>query len=186
LKKIASILLLGLLLFNWCGYRWVINVMQKQADTRLEARLDINDYDESQLIELKVPLNMPYQTDWAEFQRFDGEIEISGVHYKYVKRKIQDGQLVLKCIPNHARQTLESAKQDIFKANNDIQQDNGAKKTGHSAPTVVKNLLGDYDDLQPNYLQAPLRNAGTGDYTIDQPYPLLSSPHTTLEQPPEC
>ena len=91
MKKIASILLLGILLFNWCGYRWVINLVQQSADAKLEARLDRDDYDESQLIEIKVPVDMPYQSDWAGFERYDGEIEVNGIHYKYVKRKVQDG-----------------------------------------------------------------------------------------------
>ena len=149
LKKIASILLLGILLFNWCGYRWVINLAQQEADAKLEARLDKDDYDESQLIEIKVPVNMPYQSDWAGFERYDGEIEVNGIHYKYVKRKVQDGQLVLKCIPNHDKQRLESAKDDLFKITNDLQQDNTAKKTGTSNQAPIKNALGDYPNAFP-------------------------------------
>src|SRR5439155_4988660 len=61
LRKIASILLICLLLFNWYGYRFVTNYLQKKADSQLEARLDVNDYDESQLIEIRIELNIPYQ-----------------------------------------------------------------------------------------------------------------------------
>ena len=54
LKKIAAILLLLLLAFNWYGYRIVIALMQQKADRRLEARIDNSDYDESQLVEISV------------------------------------------------------------------------------------------------------------------------------------
>ena len=37
LKQIASILLLGLLFFNWYGYRIVSDYLQQKADTKLEA-----------------------------------------------------------------------------------------------------------------------------------------------------
>ncbi len=186
MKKIASILLLGILLFNWCGYRWVINLVQQNADTRLEAKLDRNDYDESQLLEIKVPLNMPYQTDWAGFERCDGEIEVNGLHYKYVKRKVQDGQLVLKCIPNQVKQRLESAKDDLFKINNDLQQDNAAKKTGVPAPTPVKNSLSDYDNLQQLSITALYAAASGSLYNLYQPKVVNNLFHATPEQPPEA
>jgi len=186
LKKIASIVLLGLLLFNWCGYRWVINMMQQNADTKLEAKFDRNEYDESQLIEIKVAVNMPYQTDWADFERYDGEIEVNGIHYKYVKRKVQDGQLVLKCIPNQTRQRLESAKDDLFKITNDLQQDNAAKKSGVPNSILVKNVLGDYDNLQQLNIPALYAAVSAQSYNLYQPELVANLLHSTPEQPPEA
>ena len=186
MKKLASILLLGILLFNWCGYRWVINIVQQQADTKLEAQLDRDEYDEAQLIEIKVPVNMPYQTDWAGFERYDGEIEVNGIHYKYVKRKVQDGQLVLKCIPNHTRQRLESAKEDLFKISNDLQQDNAAKKTGTSHSGLVKSNLGDYENTQPVSLAAHYEILPQQLYSLYQPNLVTFLFHITPEQPPEA
>ncbi|MEP7278849.1 MAG: hypothetical protein ABI813_09425 [Bacteroidota bacterium] len=186
MKKIASILLLGILLFNWCGYRWVINLVQQEADTKLEARLDRNEYDESQLIEIRVPVNMPYQSDWASFERYDGEIEVNGIHYKYVKRKVQDGQLVLKCIPNKAKQRLESAKEDLFKISNDLQQDNNAKKSSAPTSIPVKNALGDYDDLQQLNFTALYASLPGHSYNLYQPGRITNLLHSTPEQPPEA
>ena len=186
MKKIASILLLGLLLFNCCGYRWVINIVQQQADTKLEAKLDRNEYDESQLIEIRVAVNMPYQTDWADFERYDGEIEVNGIHYKYVKRKVQDGQLVLKCIPNQTRQRLESAKDDLFKITNDIQQDNAAKKSGAPNSILVKNVLSDYDNLQQLNIPALYAAVSVQSYNRYQPHLVSDLLHSTPEQPPEA
>ena len=186
MKKIASILLLGILLFNWCGYRWVINIVQQAADSKLEAKLDRNDYDESQLIEIKVPVNMPYQTDWAGFERYDGEIEVNGVHYKYVARKVQDGQLVLKCIPNQTKQRLESAKDDLFKISNDLQQDNSAKKSGAPNSTLVKNLLGDYDDLQQLSIAALYAAISHQSYSVYQNNRIADLFHSIPEQPPKA
>jgi hypothetical protein len=185
LKKIASILLLGILLFNWCGYRWVINFLQESADTQLEARLDKNDYDESQLIEIKVPISMPYQTDWAGFERYDGEIEVNGIHYKYVKRKVQDGQLVLKCIPNETKQRLETVKDDLFKLVNDLQQDHSAKKPA-SPNSIVKNALGDYDDPKLLSIAALYNAVANQTYNIYQPLLVADNFRSTPEQPPEA
>jgi hypothetical protein len=186
LKKIASVILLSLLLFNWCGYRWVINMVQQNADTKLEARLDRNEYNESQLIEIKVPLTMPYQTEWSGYERFDGEVEVNGIHYKYVKRKIEDGQLVLKCIPNQAKQRLESAKDDLFKITNDLQQDNSSKKSGIPISTLVKNVLSDYDNLQQFNISSYYAALSAQSYNLYQPNLVTDLLHSTPEQPPEA
>jgi hypothetical protein len=186
LKKIASILLLGMLLFNWCGYRWVINYLQKDADIQLEARLDKNDYDESQLIEIKVPINMPYQSDWAAFERYDGEIEVNGVHYKYVKRKVQDGQLVLKCIPNQTKQRLENVKDDLFKIVNDLQQDHAAKKPTAPNSILVKNVLGDFDSPRQLNMLALSAPVTTQTYNLYNQLMLANHLRSTPEQPPEA
>ena len=185
MKKAVSILLLGILLFNWCGYRWVLNWMQQQAATQLEAKLDANDYDEAQLIEITIPLNMPYMTSQANFERCDGQVEVNGKQYKYVKRKIDNGQLVLKCIASETTQRLQSARDNFFKLVNDLQQDHSAKKTG-SNTGIAKNLAGDYDDQHSAaFVSAMYTGAVTlyGHFTAPSLTQLLRA---TPEQPPEA
>jgi hypothetical protein len=96
------------------GYRFVFDQLEKKASSQLLQQLDKEEYDDSQLIEMKVPLPMPYQTNWADFERYNGEIEISGVHYNYVKRKVQNDTLILLCIPNQGKMKLNSAKEQFF------------------------------------------------------------------------
>lgn len=114
MKKLAAILLIGVFFFNWFGFRLLTGFMQHRADQHLEAKLDRNDYDERLLLEMRVPLNMPYQTASSGFERIDGEIEIDGIHYKYVKRKIENGELVLLCLPNQAKMRIQSARDEFF------------------------------------------------------------------------
>jgi hypothetical protein len=129
---------------------------------------------------------MPYQTDWADFERYDGEIVIHGVHYKYVKRKIEGGQLVLKCIPNQDKQRLESAKDEIFKATNDLQQDNSAKKSGAPNTAVVKNVLSDYDNHQQLNFSALYAAVPAQSYNVYQPNLVADLIHSIPEQPPKA
>jgi hypothetical protein len=114
--------------------------MKTQANKQLEVALDNNHYDESQLIELKVPVNLPYQTSWSSYQRYDGEIEIGGVKYKYVKRKLANDTLYLKCIPNTKEMKLQTAKNDFFKLTNDLAQNQNPKKADNSSNSVLKYL----------------------------------------------
>jgi hypothetical protein len=99
---------MGTLFFTWYGYRWLMQYMQQRSDLCLEARLDRNDYDESQLISLKVPITgLAYYHSSSEFQRVDGQIEVGGVRYQYVKRRIFGDSLELLCIANHVAMKLQ-------------------------------------------------------------------------------
>jgi hypothetical protein len=163
LKKIVAILLLAILSFNWIGYRWVMGWMQESADQKLESRLDNNEYDEASLIEIKVSIDLPYQTDWTDFERYDGEIVVNGIHYKYVKRKVQDGMLVLKCIPNDTKQSLLNARDKFFSLVNDLQQDQPAKNSNNSNSFSFKNMIGDCDEpftlSQLSRIESPVSSA---------------------------
>jgi hypothetical protein len=143
LKKIAAIFLILLLFFNWYGYRLVFSFMQIHADQKLESRIDNNDYDESQLIEIKVAMNMPYQERFTDFERHYGEVTIDGKIYRYVKRKIEGDILILKCIPNQSKQQLIKTADDLTKSNSGQDQDNPGKKQTNS---FAKIFSGDYDD----------------------------------------
>jgi hypothetical protein len=140
---LAAILLISLLFFNWIGYRVLMQWMEQKADARLEARLDNNNYNESDLITIKISLNMPYQNEWSDFERYDGEVEKDGKIYKYVKRKVQNDSLILLCIPHETKMNLQAAKDDFYKLVNDLQQNNSSKK-GNDKKTAFKNLLSEY------------------------------------------
>jgi hypothetical protein len=144
-KRIAAILLIIILFFNWYGYKIVTAFLQNKADQHLEARLDNNDYEESQLIEIRVALDMPYQTSQSAFERHYGEIEIDGKSYTYVKRKIEDGYLVLKCIYNNSKDRIKSAGNDFYKLTNGLDQNSSDKKQDNNS-SVAKNFWSEYDD----------------------------------------
>ena len=183
LRKIAAILLICLLLFNWYGYRFVTNYLQKKADKQLDARLDVNDYNESQLIEIKVPLDMPYQNNSSEFERHYGEIEINGQIYTYVKRKIENGNLILKCIANTAKQNLKNADNILFTANNGLDQEHNNK--GNSPFTnIFKTIFSDYDNYSLNYNLTAVAYLQSN--FLDQEHFFCNSAFVPVaEQPPE-
>jgi hypothetical protein len=172
------------LLFNWIGYRLVSGIMQQKASNALEARLDKNDYDDSQLFEMRVSLNLPYQNDWSDFERFNGEIEIDGIQYKYVKRKIEKGQLVVMCIPNHDKMKIRSSSDEYFKMVNDLQQSEQGKKSEKSNSFAFKGLFNEYQSESNNWsFSAP---PITADLFSHRENHLVSSLHNFIpSQPPE-
>ena len=183
LRKIAAILLLIILVFNWVGYRFFSDFLQHRADAQLEARIEKNDYREEQLIEIRIPLNLPYQANWQSFERFDGEIDLDGVHYKYVKRKIYNDSLVLLCLPNEAKQNIEKAKDDYFKVVNDI--DSRSQKKSEQNNLSLKKIFSDFFVNHAPRLIADYEYVNTihlvaADFLL--PTALLQTP----DQPPEC
>ncbi len=184
MKKLTAILLLAILIFNWIGYRFVIDYLQHKADIQLEARLDKNQYDESALIELKVPIHLPYQTSWAQYERYDGEINLNGILYKYVERKVSNDTLYLKCLPNTKKMHLETAKDDYFKNTNDIAQNNDSQKSGKSKTVAFKKVIGDFDEPHTLYAASIILNK-TQLFGLYVEQDLLSSPHVSPEQPPD-
>lgn len=116
--------------------------MEGKADYALETRIDNNDYDESSLIEIRVPLNVPYLSDnTAAFERYNGELELDGVHYKYVKRKIENGELVLLCLPNKSKTELQNSREEFFKLVNDL---NHTQTKGKTNTTSFKSVTTEY------------------------------------------
>jgi hypothetical protein len=163
----------------------VVGYMQHKANTQLETRLDNNLYKDSQLIELKVPIHLPYQTSWAAYERYDGEIEIDGMMYKFVKRKVANDTLYVMCIPNPKKMHLETAKNDFFKITNDLMQNGNSKKSDNSKTISFKNLQGEYDEysfaLNTRIPNKKLLNL----WPVLNFRNLLSFPHISPEQPPD-
>lgn len=150
LKKLAAILLIAILAFNWYGYRIVTVIFSQKADQQLEAKLDNKEYDESQLIEVKVALNVPYQIEQTDFERHYGEMEVDGKYYTYVKRKVENGFLVLKCIPNSDKEKIKAAGNDFFKMTNGLEGNQPDKKQNNTSG-FAKNFWSEYDDRETDY-----------------------------------
>lgn len=147
MKRLIAISFLCLLLFNIAGYRLWFYYAERQATAQLEASVDQAHYDSTELITLTVPLTLPYQTDWQGWEKVRGEVEIDGIVYQYVQRKVTQGQLVLQCLPNKQRAQLASARDRFFELANSFQSDNGQQKqTPAHALKITKPSLTDFDD----------------------------------------
>jgi hypothetical protein len=148
----------------------------------MEARLDDNRYDESQLISVKVPISqLSYYNPSRQFERVDGSIELSGVQYRYVKRRIYNDSLELLCLPDHAATTLQAFKNDFFRLVNGFQGAPGKHAGGHALPH--KNPVEDpylFTDGFTGHAN-PFKQLSM---VYDQPVFLPSPPLCTDERPP--
>jgi hypothetical protein len=144
LRKYASIILFLILLFNMVGYRAWFFYAEQKADAAMESRLDKEQYDENELVAVTIPLYNPYQTEQTPFERVNGEISFQGRMYKFVKRRISDGNLVLLCIPDSRKTVLKTAKSEFGNAVNDLTGSNkntsrsGIQKTLNSSDYIAQ------------------------------------------------
>lgn len=173
--------MLALLLFNWCGYRLLTAYLEQRANTQLQADLDENNYEESQLVSIKIPaVHLGYYSNSSQFERTDGQIEIGGVQYNYVKRRIYKDTLEFLCIPNRAAMSLQTAKDEFFRLVNDLRH-TGHSKHGDTVKPFTSDLFTFHDPIQVGSL---------GQIGTEPSFPfasaLSSCASLPAEQPPDA
>jgi hypothetical protein len=141
---------MGLMIFNVAGYRFTLRWMQQAQNISFEKQLDAAEYDESSLIEIAVPLSLPYYNNWGEWERYDGEIQVGGQTWKYVKRKIENGKLVVKCLPNPQQQIIQKNVSSAFAQLNGLST---SDPTSKSIKKVIKVSQFEYEELAMTNLQ---------------------------------
>lgn len=144
MKRLTALFLSLLFLFNLAGYRLFFHYIQEKADARYQISIDKDSCDNAEFLTLNVDLDMPYLAENTSFERVNGEIEVDGMIYKYVKRKISNGQLVLLCLPDQKKTNIKSARDQYFSIANSLASHTGSKQQAPKA-SVEKNVTGDYD-----------------------------------------
>jgi hypothetical protein len=185
MRKTAAILLLMLFVFNTIGYKLWFSIAMQQADTRLEAALDKNNFNEQDLFTLKVPINLPYQNTWASFERVTGEINVDGETYMYVQRKVVNDTMYLQCIRHAEKINLQQKSNDYFGKINDVADNNGAKKVPGKTANFLKSGIADFTNDVEAWKCAILTQE-PGAYTVK---PFINSSSTHLQQlikPPQA
>lgn len=171
MRKAIAISLIALFAFNLAGYRILYFTIGEHHDLSVTSDIENGVYNESNLITISVPLSLPYLQDATAFERVDGEIELNGTVYKYVKRKISAGHLVLLCLPDNTKARLNQA------ANNFTEKESSAK-------LVIKSVLSDFTE-QPLLYEFSIDDHFTVPSRLFSQSRLLSPACTVAEQPPD-
>jgi len=93
-------------------------------------RIDENRYSENDLIQIKLPLNTAYAVSHKNYERCDGQLELNGIQYNYVKRIVQNDTMYLYCVPNHQKTELNNTETEYAKQDTDFPS---GKKNGQSS-----------------------------------------------------
>jgi hypothetical protein len=157
--------------------------MEDAAGARMISRIDRQSYDDKDLLEIRVPVNLPYQTNASDFERIDGEISLNGVHYNYVKRKLYNDTLILLCIPNTEKTKVFNARETFFSLVNDLQQE----QPNRSHPAPVKTVKFAQPDCIIEEAMTPITHSAPASFsfTVFTSPDLSDSFGRSPEQPPD-
>lgn len=185
LKKPIAIILLIIHSFNLAGYPAIFAFLEHKASSKIIVQLDKGDYHDAQLVEVKIPYPLPYSTNWNAYERVNGEIEVNGIHYNYVKRKLSNDTLYMMCIPNAEKTKLSVAKNDYLNVVNGVAENNSGKKAPASQDALQKSFGAEYNFIATDYVVAALEASMNKIYfQKDSAVPIRAL--SVASQPPEA
>jgi hypothetical protein len=154
-------------LFNLTGYTLLFEFFIQRSDKQLVQQLDNHQYNDEELIEVKIALHTPYLTNYSDYERIDGEAEVNGLYYTYVKRKIQNDTLYLLCLPNRNKTNLNAARIDYANKTQDVPNKAAAPGKGKKNPAGSE-----YQQPVVPFTVTMLTTA-TGEQFVHSPVPVL-------------
>lgn len=180
LKKPIAILLLIIYLFNLGGYSLVFHYFIYQSEERFVQQLEQNRYNESELVQISIPLHLPYLQNSNGFEQIEGSFENNGTEYNYVKRMVHNDTLYIMCLPNKQKTQLEESKSNYAGkvndfANNKKDRESSSKKASPGAE--YNNTIAEYRFITLITESAQQNDNGA--------YPLHSLHSNTPEHPPK-
>jgi len=172
-----------MLLFNMVGYKFVANYFELKATRDLQVSLDQKNYNESDLISFKLPLTLPYISNSNKFVSFEGNIDINGINYQYVKKRIYNDTLELLCIPNFTKSIIKNTQNNLANVLYDIASSTSSKKMPSNQ--LVKVSISDFTedhhfDIYHQIFTTKLSHDAL--HIIESSFDFLQR----LEQPPEA
>lgn len=180
MKKVFAISLFVIHVFNIAGYTLLFRLLQQQSSKKALTQIEKGQYSDEDLILVKVPMAVPYSTNWKDYERYDGEIEWGGVHYNYVKRKLYNDTLYVLCLPNVTQTRLHDAQKQYADHVNDLptqkKNDSGVKKA---------SLAGEYDQYETAYPCCIMPSRQKQQY-ISFSSSLLKKYSNCITQPPDA
>ena len=139
MRKLTSIVLIILLLFNVLGYYGLFMGLRYQNSQYQLQRLDSEHYTETETVTIKIPLAIPYASDDKDFERVDGEFEHNGEFYRLVKQRLQHDTLFLVCLKDQGSKRIHKALADYVKTFTDKPVD--SKQGAKGIPSLIKEYL---------------------------------------------
>jgi hypothetical protein len=91
-----------------------------RSDQQITKQIYDNKINSAKLFEIKVPVNLPYITDWKDYEQIEGQIQLNGTYYNYVRLKMAHDTMSLICIPNTVKTNLAKANIIMAKDMSDV------------------------------------------------------------------
>lgn len=160
-------------LFTTGGYTLVFQYFIHRSEIQIVKNIYENKIDATQLVQVKVPIHNPGMTDWPDYERVQGQIQLKDGFYNYVGVKMTRDTMFLVCVAN-------SVKTQLFNANIIVAKnvwDAPLSKKGQEAPGAKKisPTISDYNNPAVTYsflsfADSPDRRANPISSKLTHPY----------------
>lgn len=114
MKKLIAVFLLAILLFNIGGQLAFHQYLSYQSDKLYDQQVAQEKYNVHDLIEVKIPINMPGIDDHGNYENISGRVNFANASYNYVKFKITSTGMYLMCVPNY--ETTKLSGENVIEA----------------------------------------------------------------------
>lgn len=144
-------------------------------------RMDSDDYSDDETITLKIPFNLPYQSDQATYKRANGDIQHKGEFYKKLKQKIDHDTLYVVCIKDRQEKKAFDFMVNMAKGSTDTHNSSTAKLINslikdYVSPTLVKTIASQQSwYLDNKFVEYQSSNVLVTGFPVDAPPPELLS-----------
>lgn len=78
----------------------------KASDQFANEQISKGYYKPDELVEIKIPVRMPYVQEQRQYENISGQIQLKGSCYNYVALKMTRDTMYVKCIPNYTKTKL--------------------------------------------------------------------------------
>ena len=156
-----------------------------KADTALQLSLDNNTYNKTDLFLVKIPINLPYQNNWTNFERVDGEINFEGETYRFVQRKVENDTMYLQCIRHSEKTNIQQKANDYFGKINDVAINNHSAKKSSSNQSISSKYQAE-DFVNDNYQWQVLSFTTSINHSIQYTNSKCSNYLQQLIRPPQA
>lgn len=140
MKKIISIFLILIFLFNVIGYYGVYAGMLHQANSKADLAIENNNYDASQTVTIKIPLTLPYPVQNG-FERVSGDFEYQGEFFKLVEQKYENDTVYVVCLRNEDHKKAVEVLSDLVKQSTD------QSPSSNQNTKTLNGILKDYNPV---------------------------------------
>ncbi|MBS1486700.1 MAG: hypothetical protein JST43_03855 [Bacteroidetes bacterium] len=140
MKKIISLFLVWVFLFNVIGYYGIYVGMMHSANNKVNRAIENDAYDQSETVTIKIPLTLPYPIEKG-FERVSGDFQYNGEFYKLVQQKYENDTVYVVCLRNDGQKKAVKILSDLVK-----QSTSQSPATNSNAKTLT-GLLKDYNPV---------------------------------------
>lgn len=178
LKRLVSIALLLVFLFNVGGYYVVFYALRYQADLATRTRLDAGQYSEEETSVIKIPMAIPYPVQEGVYQAMTGKFAHDGLFYKGIKQKIENDTLFIVCVRDADTKHIDDVMKNYQKVAND---ESSKSKQGQS---ILSKLLKEYETFNTFHVEQQGGWAQALSYISSSSTDLPNAEHGVQPPPP--